>query len=259
MCVVAFLYWVADAGIAAWLNDIQAIYVFPGVYYPKVTLLILITLATVTAYGLGLGHDMSTGIVRQARQGKSLGSRIASYRQARSVKTRFRWKEPLPFKYLDPSYRPLTYRRIVIRLLLISTMITGLIWVSHFVSQGLVFTYHLLLVPLASTVMIALFVMLPLILIDRTPAELTMNLRGIERKIYDGTKTQVEVWLWAEIADCVLADTVIHEQKLRILKIVLTSEESVILGLSTKLQQEQLQHFFERIGKTLTIKATVEP
>jgi len=250
MCVVAFLYLLADVGIAAWLNDMQAIYVFSGVYYPKVTLLILVTLATAVAYGIGLGHDVSIAIARQTKQGKSLASIVSGYWQAQSVKTRFRWKEPLPFKSLDPSYRPITYGRQLVYLSLFSAIFTGLVWASHFISQGWVFTYHLLLVPLFAIVGSA-FLVLAIVLTDRTPTELTMNLRGVERKICVGTKSQVEVWLWEEVVDCTLTHTVIRGQKLSLLKMSLISEKSVMLGLSTKLQPEQLQHFFEHVGKPL--------
>src|SRR5512145_2710763 len=62
IAVIVYVFWqlFTNTGIVGWVNKLQVYYIFPGYYYPELTLLIFLFPIISISFAVGLSYDRLT-------------------------------------------------------------------------------------------------------------------------------------------------------------------------------------------------------
>lgn len=260
MCLVVVWHRVVDAGIAAWIDQLQADYFFSGAYFPQLTSIALLALAVTVAFSLGLFHDVFVTSISKHRQGQPAASIAKDGWKVMSGQRRLSWEEPVNFTRAVRNTRPINYQKRIFLALSISALASALLgfFLSYIIGTS-GFSEWFWIVPAIALSLSAFFIVLIPYCNEIMPASVVINSKGIERRLFEFKFLQMvvhtETWLWDDIDNCTVETLVISGREFQTVRFT-QCDKKYVIALGKNIECAQLESVFAANKKTLDFSMT---
>ena len=278
MFAVVTVCRITNVGPAAWVDQLQADYLFSGAYSPALSYVLLSVPAVAISPFIGFAYDIFVLFVRKRRQGQALADIPASIvrdsrkatqakrqsRQAEQQKS-LRWKEPASFRRAmeqadSTSYQKRIYWALAVFVLSSVPLVFVVFrkrepigyclasagarsWPLADIAFGAIIlgvsTICILLVPYFNAI---------------EPAKVLISSEGIRRDLEIIKSFRilsfVDVWLWDDIDSCAIELSALSGKELRILTFSHLDKKYVI-ALGKDIKCHQLESVFAANNKAL--------